>query len=328
LAGVLSLLLLSMPAAQNRTTPANPAADAQTPRTLDGKPSLNGFWVSRVAGLPEYHTGGPDQKAVTRGGDGSVFFDYGGAGAGVSEGENAPATGTPVSTPATRREVSEPSYKPEYAAKVKEIVATMYGSTSYLDPQLECKPNGVPRAGVFSNNGIMHIVQSPEAIAILYESSPGPYWRIIYTDGRGHPERLDTSYYGHSIGHWEGDTLVVDVVGLNDETWLGGGAQPPRTATIHSDQMHVVERWTRKGNSMTYEATVDDPVMFTKPWVITPQVTKLAPAHDYIQPQMCYGRDKEHIIQPTEKDQFCGTWCLQDPNAVYGGSSPDAGSNR
>ena len=115
------------------------------------------------------------------------------------------------------------------------------------------------------------IVETPQIITILFESSPYSTYRIIYMDGRQHPNDLDTSYMGHSIGHWEGDTLVVDVVGLNDETWLGGGFTGFKNAKIHSDKEHVIERISRNGDVMTYEATVEDPVMFTKPWVVYSQ---------------------------------------------------------
>src|ERR1700682_2617517 len=117
---------------------------------------------------------------------------------------------------------------------------------------------------------------------------------------------------GHSIGHWEGDSLVVDVVGLNDETWVGGGNQGPRNATIHSDKEHVIERWTRKGDDLTYEATVEDPVMFTKPWVMTPRHihhgqndTQL-----YLFQIPCVPHDEaSHIVQPTDKDKFTCIFC-------------------
>jgi len=200
-------------------------------------------------------------------------------------------------------------------AKVKAIADTKYGGTTPLDPQHDCKPNGVPRAGF---NGF--VVASPKAVAVLYEASPGPYWRLIYTDGRPHPSDLDTSYFGHSIGHWEGDTLVVDTVGLNDETWLGGDTRgADKFTSIHSDKEHVVERWTRKGNTVTVETTVEDPVMFTRPWVIAPQRVSLARSDDYIQPQMCLNNDKPHLIAPSATDQFHCIWC--NPKSLYGEDS-------
>src|SRR5207237_9158968 len=111
-----------------------------------------------------------------------------------------------------------PPYKPEYMAKVKEIVAAMHGNASPLDPQYDCKPYGVPRGSLRGGGGYgMQIVQNKDVLAFLYEDRPGPYFRIVYLNAQ-HPQDLDPSYYGHSIGHWEGDTLVVDVVGLHDET--------------------------------------------------------------------------------------------------------------
>jgi hypothetical protein len=174
----------------------------------------------------------------------------------------------------------------------------MYGDASPLDPQYDCKPYGVPRGSLRGAGGYaMQIVQNSQMIAFLYEDRPGPYFRIIYMDGRGHPEDFDPSYFGHSIGHWDGDTLVVDVVGLSDDTWLGSGTVGPKYAMMHSDKMHVVERWTRTGNVITYEATVDDPVMFTKPWVMTPRQTQLAAPDDYIRPTMCIMLDKSHLVK-------------------------------
>ena len=187
---------------------------------------------------------------------------------------------------------------------MKAIAATEYGGTTSQDPQMDCKPLGIPRAGVAG----IEIVQGPQSVAILYESAPYSLYRIIYTDGRPHPADLDTSYMGHSIGHWEGDTLVVDVAGLSDETWLAGGvATRLLYANIHSDKEHVIERWTRSGDTLTYGATVEDPVMFTKPWVITPRkVQHSGPSltsDDGILEQRCTVNDKTHFIQPSADDK-------------------------
>jgi hypothetical protein len=120
---------------------------------------------------------------------------------------------------------------------------------------------------------------------------------------------------GHSVGHWEGDTLVVDVAGLDDSTWLGGGQGSANLTTIHSDQLHVVERFTREGDTVTYRATVTDPVMFTKPWEIIPQTIRLAPEGDYMQALHCSHVDtngqnrKNHMVQESENDKFFCGWC-------------------
>ncbi len=304
------LFFVSKPAAQDaapaKSATAKPvkASAKPTPRLADGHPDLNGFYnnTDRYTGDPDAEN--PGEHIIHRTNDGNIFFDYAGAnGGGVTTGSEPPP------------EANEPPYKPEYLAKVKALVEKYdYGNTSALDPQHDCKPLGIPRGAM----GIMQIVQTPKVTAILYEADPGPYYRVIYTDGRQHPSDLDTSYMGHSVGHWEGDTLVVDVVGLNDETWLGGGFTGPKYGNMHSDKEHVVERWTRKGDQLTYEATVNDPVMFTRPWVINPRHAQIAGSDDYIQPQMCINNDKPHFIQPSEKDHYQCNWCQKDSDTVYG----------
>jgi hypothetical protein len=291
--GVVSLLLVSAPSAQNRTNPA----DRPTPRMSNGRPDLSGFYNNTERFRGEFGDEEDGQHVISRTSEGSIFFDYGGAN--VGPGLVAESEGT-----------NQPPYKPEYMAKVEEIIKTMYGGNTELDPQHDCKPNGIPRTSL----GIMHIVQTPEVLAVMYEAAPGPVFRLIYTDGRKHPEDLDTSFFGHSIGHWEGDTLIVDTVGLNDETWLGGSQTgSAKHTSIHSDQEHVVERWSRKGDTITWEATVEDPVMFTRPWVLEPRRASIAAADDYIQPQMCHSNDKGHFILPSAEDPGlrCG-WCTSE----------------
>jgi len=300
------LSLLPVPAAaqagQSSTSSTAAAASKPTPRTLDGHPDFSGFYnlVDIYHGDPKEEK--PGQHVVSRAENGSVFFDYGGAnGGGGDEGNTRirqTQNGKVNMLDRTCISCENPPYKPEYMAKVKAIGDAMYGDASPLDPQYDCKPYGVPRGSLRGGGGYaMQIVQNAQVMAFLYEDRPGPYFRIVYLDGRGHPEDLDPSYVGHSIGHWEGDTLVVDVVGLNDDTWLGSGTVGPKYAMMHSDKMHVVERWTRTGNVVTYEATVEDPVMFTKPWVMTPRQTQLAAPDDYIRPTMCLPYDKTHLVK-------------------------------
>ena len=275
------------------------AAKAPTPRMSDGHPDFSGFYHGGTSGITNADEG---EQVTTKTADGSIFFDYGGANNGGND--NIPAG-------------QSPPYKPEYLAKQKAIAATVYGWVSHLDPVLECKPQGVPRIGL----GVMQIVENPRVMAVMYEDAPGPQYRIIYTDGRKHPDDLDTSYMGNSVGHWDGDTLVVDTIGLNDETWLG----MPSTATIHSDKIHVVERWNRPNmGALTLATTVEDPVMFTKPWVMPVRRTVLGPADDYIMPQACNTNDKAHIIEPSSKDEFLCNFCIKDPDKVYGPGAKSA----
>lgn len=272
-----------------------------TPRTPDGHPDFSGFYNLNAIYHGDPKEEKPGQHVVSRNADGSVFFDYGGAnqGAGNPEAEGKAADGPKrQGRDITCGDCNNPPYKPEYMAKVKAIADAESGNASPLDPQYDCKPYGVPRGSLRGAGGYaMQIVQNKDVIAFLYEDRPGPYFRIVYMDGRPHPDDLDASYYGNSIGHWDGDTLVVDVTGLNDETWLGSGTVGPKYAMMHSDQMHVIERWTRTGDTVTYQATVEDPVMFTKPWVMTPRTTQIAAPGDYIRPQMCIIFDKEHLVK-------------------------------
>lgn len=279
----------------------SPLALMRTPRTSDGHPDLNGFWYNDLGNLG------------TRDANGSVKFDLGGA-----RDRSKPPRKYP--------EPSEPSYKPEYAAKIKGIVEGQYGPTTTDDPNFDCLPSGVPRA----STGPLQIVQTPKVVVILYESNfVGESFRVIYTDGRQHPKDPDTSYLGHSIGHWEGDTLVVDVTALTDETWLGGGqghTEPglelgegnhqivEKFALIHSDQEHVIERYTRRGNMLTYEATVEDPVMFTKPWVVTPRHLVIGGPDQELFETFCVSLDKQHIVKPTREDSYTCNYCKKPSN--------------
>ena len=117
----------------------------------------------------------------------------------------------------------------------------------------------------------MEILQLPEQKRILMIFEGGAHvWRIIYMDGRSHPEgdALNLTWMGHSVGHWEGDTLVVDTVGFNEGTWIDMGGKP------HTDRLHLVERITRTDlYTLHYEATVDDPGAYTASWKVRFDIT-------------------------------------------------------
>ena len=158
-----------------------------------------------------------------------------------------------VGRPAPRREA--PPYTPEAEATRQQYVARR----GIDDPMARCLISGVPR--ITARPLPFQIVQTPEQIVILYEVHHA--FRIIPTDGRPHPDDLEPSYLGDSVAHWEGDTLVVDVTGFNTRTWLTG------VGTIHSEQLHVTERYTRDTfDTIRYEVTIVDPEVLTRPWRI------------------------------------------------------------
>jgi hypothetical protein len=124
------------------------------------------------------------------------------------------------------------------------------------DPEALCLPFGIPRSAPYP----WRMVQTPTHIFILYEGNIHSY-RQIFMDGRKHPEDPDPAWYGHSIGHWEKDTLVVDTVGFNDKFWFDYLGHP------HTEQLHTVERYTRTDlGNMNIEVTIDDPGAYAKPF--------------------------------------------------------------
>jgi hypothetical protein len=127
------------------------------------------------------------------------------------------------------------------------------------DPVNSCYMPGVPRYAYMPFP--LQIFQTAKYIILASEYVHG--YRTIYVDGSKHLDGVDF-WNGDSRGRWEGDTLVVDVTGFNDQTWLD------RTGNYHSDQLHVVERFTRADpDTLTYEATIEDPKVFSRPWKIS-----------------------------------------------------------
>ena len=129
------------------------------------------------------------------------------------------------------------------------------------DTAARCLPPGVPR--IMLQPRPFEIVQAPNRIMILFEGG-AHVWRQIWMDGRNHPKDPNPNWLGHSIGRWDGDTLVADSVGFNDRTWLDDAGHP------HTEQLHVIERFSRPGTSaMKYEVVIDDPGAYTKSWSAT-----------------------------------------------------------
>ena len=153
-----------------------------------------------------------------------------------------------------------PPLTPKYLALYKKVRQAAFEGRSTLDQGANCSPLGIP---FMAGWGLMEILLKPGQIAMVYEEEGGV--RRIFTDGRPHPtgDDLIPSYNGHSIAHWEGKTLVVDTVGLRDDTYIEVGM-------AHSGKLHVIERWTQVGpDELRNTVTLIDPVAFTKPWGAT-----------------------------------------------------------
>jgi hypothetical protein len=217
----------------------------RAPRAPDGKPDLNGIWqVINEANFDiEGHMARP-AMALRPGPYGPVpvaaVLALGAVGSvppslGVVEGGEIP-------------------YKPEALAKKKENQQDWLNR----DPEIKCYLPGVPRATYMPYP--FQILQSASALTFVYEYAGAV--RNIYLKDPG-PAPND-SWMGQSVGHWEGNTLVIDVTGMNDQTWFD------RAGDFHSDKLHVVERYTRTSpDVISYEATIEDPDVFTRPWKIS-----------------------------------------------------------
>lgn len=235
-AAAMALAFLPVAVAQSPATASN-AKYPPIPRTADGKPDLTGVWQggSNRVGTWEEANNAPG---------------IGGTGAAAP----APAPASPSVTNRPPAPAREPApYQPWAAAKVLEF----FNRRGIDDPDAYCIPPGVPRITTF---GLfpMQFVQTPQTVVILFEVYH--VFRIIPINAK-HPDDLEPSYMGDSVGHWEGDTLVVDVTGFNDKTWLGP------TGTFHTEALHVTERYTRVDyNTINYDVTMEDPNVLTKPW--------------------------------------------------------------
>jgi hypothetical protein len=128
------------------------------------------------------------------------------------------------------------------------------------EPHTRCKASGGPRQFI-TPYGVEFLDQPEEKRMYIFDIGGPHTWRLIYMDGRPHPKNLEPSYYGHSVGRWEGETLVVDTVGYNERFWLDREGEP------HTEQLHLIERFSRPDfNTLKYEVTVDDPGAYTAPW--------------------------------------------------------------
>jgi hypothetical protein len=145
------------------------------------------------------------------------------------------------------------------------------------DPMLRCIPRGIPRQ--VGNPNPFQIVQTPGQVVILYEAEHR--FRIIPTDGRPHPADWYPTFMGDSVGEWVDDTLVVDIIGFNDETWLDS------LGTFHSENLHVVERYRLSdADTLQYEATVEDRGVLSEPWIKTVALRR-RPDDDRIRESIC-----------------------------------------
>ena len=250
-AAIATLLCVTAGAADSSAKPV--------PRLADGHPDFNGTWENGSG----YDFVKPQKSA-----DGSICIT------GCAQpGGSAPA-------PRVRVAPDRPVYKPEFMAKVKDLEKRQVQT----DPVLRCKSPGLPRIGPPDK-----IVQRPGEMAFLYDDVSGSFWRAIPTDGRKHRDDVDESYLGDAVAHWEGDTLVVETVNFNEDTWLTDDG------AFHTKALKVTERLTRSGDTITWVATADDPKVLAQPWTLRPRTVTLS-ATELPEPVPCVEQDLSHVI--------------------------------
>jgi hypothetical protein len=238
--------------------PAPQPEAVATPRLANGKPDMTGVWGfvplaitgsgARRCGPTQVKGGGISPETGCTVAQDNFWVDY----EWISPSRFGP---------------SRPNYKPQFWDKIQELDQW----TNRDDPVMTCQPLGLPRQGT-----PRRIIETDKDIVFFY----GQYsdygggnteFRDIPTDGRARKaeKELEATYYGYSVGKWEGDTLVIDSTSFTDTTWLGRGG------LFHSADMHIIEKLARVGNEIHYDMTIEDPDSFIEPWVMPTRILRL-----------------------------------------------------
>jgi hypothetical protein len=256
----------------------------RAPRMADGKPNINGIWqalntanwdvqthAARPAMVVENGPAGevPAAPLLLLGARGGVP-----AGLGVVEGEDIP-------------------YQPWAAARKKENAA----NSLVRDPEGKCFKAGVPRANYMPYP--FQIVQSTNKIMMVYEYAAASRTVNLEKVGAG----LTDVWMGHNVGRWEGDTLVVDVTNQVEDTWFD------RAGNFHSDALHVTERYTpASADRLTYEVTIEDPKVFTRPWKMSMPLYRHAEKGAQLMEYKCVEFVEELMYGHLRKQQLVKHW--------------------
>ena len=242
IAAVVAMIsLVPVPAAGQ----ASPPTRWNPPRLADGQPDMQGHWISDAVGAAHSVEDGRDPA------DDVIQ---------ARVGEQNPIV---VVDPPDRRI----PYQPAAAARRAQLLRDIFTPTQpeHVDPHVRAFLDGVPRNNYVP--GGMQFIQRPGSVLIVYESNHS--YRVIPLDGQPHVGQQVKLWMGDSRGRWEGNTLVVDVTNFTDRTWIDSHG------SFHSDALHVVERWTLvSADRIDYEATLEDPKVWTRPWKMAFQVNR------------------------------------------------------
>jgi hypothetical protein len=264
-----------------RGAPAPPAGPIG--RLPDGHPDIQGFWtppaitdIEPAQGRGGRGGGGAPGRGAPAGGGGAAAAGFG-AGGGI-------------------RIIDPPDgkipYKPEARAKQQDILKNHMAD----EPELHCYQSGVPHSE--SNQFGLQIIQTPNSFVQLSEFMHTV--RIIPTDGRPHIDPKIKLYQGDPVGHWEGDTLVVDTTNQNSKTWMD------TSGNFKTEALHVTEKFIpQDANTIVYEATITDPSIYTQPWTARwtlprNRQEKMSDGHPYEQMEFGCIEGNEDLAHYTE----------------------------
>jgi len=264
--------------------------------TLDGLPPGAYELSARAASMKPFvrqdiaiRSGQPARVDITLQDDGASLGTLGSGGL-VQGGRPAPPAGPTPRMPDGKPDLSgfwvriDPSAEAEPAQLLpwaEVVVKERIANDRRDSPNARCLPSGPLQTAAQGK-----FVQTPTLLVILQEFLGGT--RQVFLDGRSHPKDLDPTWIGHSIGRWEGDTLVIDTVGFNDKSWLSTVANP----YPHTEMLHVVERYRRRNlGHLELEMTMEDPGTFKKPWTVKREAN-LDPTDEIM----------EYICNENEKD--------------------------
>ena len=215
-----------------RKADGKPDLTAPTPRLSDGKPDLSGIW----------HAAQANRCVNGKGESVPCGTEIGGSPLGGNLGRNLPGGSLP--------------YQP-WAAKLSQ---ERHAAFSIDDPHVQCLPDNPPRSWTLPH--LTKAVHTPKLLVLLYEVNA--MYRQIFIDGRPFPQDMNPTWNGYSVGHWEGDTLVVETQGFRDNTWIDTWGSPM------SDAGKMTEKFRRINfGTMQIELTIDDPKVYTKPFTVT-----------------------------------------------------------
>jgi hypothetical protein len=240
---------------------AGAQSGGEIPRMTDGKPDLSGIWWTGG------DIGGPGFNSSNRGG---------GAGRGGRGGRGG---GAPAA----------PRLEDLYQDWAQERAATLSDKD---DPTLQCRPTafGTLNVRLFDVGTLGQIVAKPDMMVFLQETFHG--YQLIPTDGRPHRDYLPPSYRGDSVGHWEGDTFVVETRNFTDDTWLYAEGR----VSFHSDALRITERYQLiDADTMTIDAVIEDPAVLTGPLTIPTQRLVRSP-DDQLLPLICSGVETQELM--------------------------------